>query len=104
VEAKRRILERLRAGATTPEEAWGGWGLELQVGSLEASLPVREGAHRLWVGLGHARLPFLPGSSVAAAQAQAGHGAWEGHGLGDGRAHLEARVRLGHREPGTKEA
>jgi len=105
VEAKGPLLETLRAGAATPEEALGGWGVELPVGNLEASLPVRGGARRLWVGLGHAKLPFLPGSRKAVvAQAQGGHVAWGGNGLGDGWARLEAWVRLGNRELCPKEA
>lgn len=90
-------------GSHLEGEGLRGLDLRLEASNLEATLLLKEGAHRLWVGMGNARLAFLSGSNVeVAAVPQLGHvswdGPWRGRRLGGGEARLEAKVRLGHLE------
>ncbi|TBH17638.1 SHOCT-like domain-containing protein [Thermus thermamylovorans] len=111
VELARVALRGRALGANLEGEALVGLDLDLVGGNLEAGLLLWEGEHRLLVQAGNAELRFLPGSDLLVeAEARLGQveaeGPWRrvaGPGgfrgvLGEGRARLSARVRMGNLE------
>lgn len=94
-------------GSNLEGEGLLGLDLVLKGGNLEAGLLLKEGEHRLRLLGGNAELRFLPGSDLrleaqvflgaleVQGLAQQGPGVWV---LGQGRARLALRVRMGNAE------